>query len=621
MAGLCGYLLNGEQARQIALMPGTIPAVAGTGHEWLGTRGGACLVRGGWIAGDDAGRIAAIAGHPVWRDRGLADLAADRGHAGALLRAWLDAGERLFDLVGGDYTLAVLDPAEARMLAGIDRIGQGTLHFARVEGGIFFGSSAESVIAHAGVGRTLAPAGIYHYLFHHMVPAPASVFEGVEKLPGGHCLVHAAATTRVRAYWIPRFEEPRTPDTDALATGLRDGLERAVSRLLGDAPGATGAFLSGGLDSSSVAGMLARLRPGEADTFSIGFDAEGYDEMSFARLAARHFGTRAHERYVTPEDVVSAVPLIAASYDEPFGNSSALPAFFCARMAAEAGISRLLAGDGGDELFAGNARYAKQAVFDHWQRIPAPLRQALLEPALTRLPDWIPLAGKARSYIEQARIPLPDRLQTWNFLHRIDPCELFEADFLAQVDTDAPWALAREIYSRPPGASDLNRMMYLDWQQTLADNDLRKVVRTCQLAGVDVAFPMLDDALIELSLTVPSRLKLRRGRLRHFYKEAMTGFLPAGIIDKRKHGFGLPFGIWMREHRPLRELAGDSLQRLKGRGWLRPEFIDRLIDLQSGGHAAYYGELVWVLMMLDLWLDSHGHTRFQPLPVTRRASA
>jgi len=607
MGGLCGWFTtDGAPATApIAERASTVPAPDGTSHQSLDTRGGACLVRGGWIAGDSEGRIAALAGHPQWHDPDLASLARDRDPAQALLAAYLRHGEGLFQHLGGDFVLAVLDPVRSCLLAGIDRIGQCPLHFAPIPGGVAFGSSANSVLAHPGVERRHTPDGLYHYLFFHMVPAPVSLYGGLEKLQGAQCLqLQGRQSLTIKPYWQPRFEEPDTADQTQLGDTLRELLGTSVRRLA-DTPH-PGAFLSGGLDSSSVAGMLAGQRPGETDTFSIGFDAEGYDEMAYARLASKHFNTRAHEYYVTPDDVVQAVPLIAASYDEPFGNSSALPAYFCARLARDSGITRLLAGDGGDELFAGNARYAKQGVFEYWNRIPAPLRKALLEPIFTRLPRGVPLVGKARSYVEQARIPLPDRLQTYNYLYRLALDEMFEPDFLGQVHTEAPWKLLRDIYARPEQASPLNRMMYLDWQQTLADNDLRKVSRMCQLAGVDVAYPMLDDDLVSFSCRVPSSLKLRDGRLRHFYKEAMTGFLPGEIIDKKKHGFGLPFGVWMHDHAPLREMAYDGLLRFKARGIMKSSFIDQLITLHQEGHAAYYGELVWILMMLDLWLETHG---------------
>ena len=605
MTGLCGWFtLDGATAHgAIEAREPTLHAPSGASLAHLENPLGACLVRGGWIAGDEDGRIAAIAGHPFWRDAGLSALAGSRDPAQALLDAYRRLGDGLFARIAGDFALAILDPVGRRLLAGIDRTGQVPLHFARIEGGVVFGTTADSVLDHPGMDRNPTAAGLHHYLFFHMLPAPVSLFAGVEKLQAGQLLHSDRSATRVAPYWLPSFEEPYGADPVSLRRKLHDLIGDSVRRLAQtERPGA---FLSGGLDSSTVAGMLAGLRPGAADSFSIGFEAEGYDEMAYARIAAGHFGTRAHEYYVTPDDVVAAVPLIAASYDEPFGNSSALPAYFCARLAAETGVTRLLGGDGGDELFAGNERYAKQGIFERWGRIPGLARRGLIEPVLMRLPQAIPLAGKVRSYIEQARIPLPDRLQTYNFLHRMALEEMFDPGFLADIDTQAPWELMRDIYQRPEGASSLNRMMYLDWQQTLADNDLRKVTRMCHLAGVDVAFPMLDDALVEFSCRVPSAMKLHRGRLRHFYKEAMQGFLPDAIIHKKKQGFGLPFGVWMQSHAPLRELAYESLKRLDRRGYFREGFLEQAMRLHQSGHAAYYGELIWILMMLELWLDAH----------------
>jgi asparagine synthase (glutamine-hydrolysing) len=221
------------------------------------------------------------------------------------------------------------------------------------------------------------------------------------------------------------------------------------------------------------------------------------------------------------------------------------------------------------------------------------------------LPTRLPLVSKANSYIEQANTPLPDRLQSYNFLHRHAAEEIFSADVLQQVDKSLPLELLRSIYSRPHDASDLNRMLYLDWQITLADNDLRKVSHTCALAGVEVVYPMLDDDLVEFSCQVPTAWKISGNNLRHFYKQSLRGWLPQETIDKRKQGFGLPFGVWMRTYAPLRELAYDNLLKLKSRGIVRPEFIDKAIAMHQSEHAAYYGELVWILTVFELWMSGH----------------
>jgi len=562
---------------------------------------GSLQTTGGWVLRHD-GICTAIIGHPRWHDGALSRIASESGDAAALLEAYRQHGHACLQQLAGAFALAILDASKGELLVAIDRMGQFPLYYGTANGALVFGTRVGAVRCHPDIDSELSADGLYQYLYFHMLPSPVSIFRGVRKLQAGQALIATAQGHHVQQYWVPRFREQDGFHVAQAEEELRYGLQQAVADVADD--DTTGAFLSGGLDSSCVAGMLARKLPNPA-TFSIGFDAEGYDEIAYARIASAHFGSKAHEYYVTPEDVLTAVPLIAQSYDEPFGNSSALPAFFCAQLAKQNGITRLLAGDGGDELFAGNERYAKQGLFEPWQKLPGAIRN-VLETGMARLPKRPMPLRKLKNYVEQARVPLPDRLQTYNFLHRLDANEVFEADFLAQIDPRAPLEAMGSIYHRPDNASSLNRMLYLDWQHTLADNDLRKVRQMCDLAGVDVAFPMLDERLLELSLRIPTNLKLRRGRLRHFYKEAFSGFLPPEIIEKKKHGFGLPFGVWMQTHGPLREMAYDSLSRLKGQNIIQPAFLDKLISLHRDGHAAYFGEMIWVLMMLDLWLHSRG---------------
>jgi asparagine synthase (glutamine-hydrolysing) len=222
---------------------------------------------------------------------------------------------------------------------------------------------------------------------------------------------------------------------------------------------------------------------------------------------------------------------------------------------------------------------------------------------------------KLRSYVEQARIPLPDRLESYNFLCRTDLASMLEPEFLASVCTDHPSALMREVYERTESRSPLNRMMHLDLKQTLADNDLRKVNAMCRLAGIDVRYPMLDDELVALSGMVPPSGKVKGTRLRPFFKESLQDLLPAEVIAKTKHGFGLPFGVWMLGHPPLYELAGDSLAAFRSRGYLRLSYLDRLLEQQRrSGHPSYYGVMVWVITMLEQWLRSResAHLHKQP---------
>lgn len=552
------------------------------------------------------GGAVAIIGHARFDDKELATIADASSMATALAAGYQLYQEQVVTHLRGAFCCVIVDTQQDRALIAIDRLGQHAVYYAETDQGLAFGTSANDVLAAADRDQKLLYQGIYNYLYFHMVPCAGTIYHGLEKLPAAHLLAYEGGRCRIENYWQPTFQESSVASTKALEVELKSTLRQAVENCV-PATGKTGCFLSGGLDSTTVTGLLAEVSAGTAEAYSIGFAADGYDEMAYARISARHFGVTLNEYYVTPQDVVDALPLIATSYEEPFGNSSALPAYFCARMAAENGVDTLLAGDGGDEIFAGNERYIKQQVFAHYQKIPDVLRHGLLEPLLKLSPGGLPLVSKARSYIEQANTPLPDRLQSYNFLHRHPITEIFSDELLSEIASNSPIDLLRSIYHRPVEASDLNRMLYLDWQITLADNDLRKVSRTCALAGVAVTYPMLDDNLLELSCRVPSKLKIRSNELRHFFKSALQDWLPHETINKSKQGFGLPFGIWMQTYDPLRELAYDNLLKLKSRGYIRPEFIDKTIDMHQRNHAAYYGELVWVLTVFELWMEKHSN--------------
>jgi asparagine synthase (glutamine-hydrolysing) len=552
-----------------------------------------------------------ISGQPHFRDEKLAAVASVSGAAAAVALGYKEHSHNIFSYIFGSFCCAIVDTKSDRVLIGIDRLGQQSLYYSVTDGTLAFGSSASSVPASKPNELQLLNQGMYNYLYFHMVPCPGTAYRGLKKVPAGHYIEYQDGQLRLATYWKPVFSESTTNQSiESLSKKLMDTLRSSVENCL-PAAGKVGSFLSGGLDSSTVTGLLAEVGGGKAEAYSIGFSAKGYDEMAFARITARHFGVQLNEYYVTPQDVVDALPIIATNYDEPFGNSSALPAYFCAKMAVENGAATLLAGDGGDEIFAGNERYIKQRAFEYYGRVPHALRSTLIEPLVNGLSNTLPLASKAKSYISQANMPMPDRLQSYNFLHRHAASDIFTDAFLTEVDAEEPIELLRSIYHRPDQASDLNRMLYLDWQITLADNDLRKVSHMCAFAGVDVAYPMLDDALVELSCQIPSAWKIKGADLRHFFKHALKDWLPQETIHKSKQGFGLPFGVWMQTYKPLREMAYDNLLKLKHRNFIRPEFIDKTIKMHQSDHAAYYGELVWIFTVFELWME--GHSRSQPI--------
>lgn len=546
--------------------------------------------------------VAAIGTPQMPRTDGSADT---RVGASDLAAAYSSQGTGFLENIHGSFGIALIDTQSDTTLIAIDRMGIESLAFAISSDSVVFGSSVQAVAGFPGITADLRTQTFYDYLLLHMVPSPDTVYKNVHKLRPGTYAIFSRGKLEVEAFWRPEFVETRTGDENALATEIPEALEHAVRECL---PGAqTGAFLSGGLDSSSVAGMLCKVLEQPAKTFSIGFGVETYNELEYARLASRRFGTISHEYEVTADDIVTAFPKIAAAYDEPFGNSSAVPTYFCARLASEHGITELLAGDGGDEIFGGNERYARQKVFDLYQGVPRWMRIGLIE----KVAGWIhpdnritPLR-KFRSYVDQARVPMPERLETWNFIYRSDIREMLHPEFLSGIDPRAPFNRMSEVYGLAPCKSLVNKMMFYDWHYTLADNDLRKVGSMCRLAGVDVRYPMLNQRLIDVALRTPPSLKVRGLELRVLYKKAMRDFLPAEIINKSKHGFGLPFGHWLKSHSALAEMIYGYLDSLKERRVVRPEFLDMLIKEHRTGHASYFGYAIWDIAMLEAWLQAH----------------
>jgi asparagine synthase (glutamine-hydrolysing) len=553
--------------------------------------------------------VAAIEGYPQWSDAALSDIARSEGHARALLVAYKRKGAALFDMLRGTFTLAILDLAAKKTLCAIDRFGVQTLCYAQPAPGlIVFGSTTDAVRAHPAVGATIPVQSIFDYLyFVDRLAAPTTIYREQRKLAPGEYLLADAGKATVAAYWQMPYRSggriEKTAAVEELKTRLRDAVK---ANLEGEDASRVGAFLSGGLDSSSVVGMAAGLLPQQLRTFTIGFPVEGFDEAAYADIAARQYGTKHEIYYLQPPDVIDILLKAVKIYDEPFANSSLIPAYHCARIAKEAGVAMLLAGDGGDELFAGNKRYADDAVFDHYARLPTALRKGVLEP-LGALLSFARSArgplGKGLRYVARARQSVPERMAD-NLFQALSPSDVLAPDALREIDTRAPQLLADSIYDGPRDASKVQRMMQLDLRVTLADTDLRKVVRMCELAGVRTRFPFLHDDLAEFSARLPETLLMEGGKLRQFYKDAMRGFLPDAIIDKQKHGFGLPYTAFMNSHTPLRDLVCDSLTSLKRRGYFRAKFLDELTERARGGNLSGHETVAWDLVVLELWLAS-----------------
>ncbi len=622
-SGLCGWFgafdSDASPPQALARMASTIGGAAS--RKWrTATHEGALQLVPGTTSGDffaGDGLMVAIDGYPLWSEPELAGIAAEHGQARALAEAYRRFGRRLLEHLHGPFVMVVLDTAGRCAVLANDRLGIYSLYFERTgSDSVLFATTADAIAGHPSVHDTIAPQAVFSFLCFDHVPAPMTIYAEQEKLLAGQFLEVGARGLRTDFYWQMSYGAEQHADRTELRAALYEALRGAIGHTVAGEDGSqVGTFLSGGLDSSTVLGLLTEALDRPVKAFTIGFDHKGYDESEYAEAAARHFGGEHVVRTVTPKDVFDLIPLMAKTYDEPFANSSAVPAYYCAASAREHGVDVLLAGDGGDELFAGNKHYLRMKIFEAYHRFPAALRRKVIEPVVFGISGWesFGLVRKARRYISQANTPMPERSAQYEATLASRLHQVMSRRFVEGIDSDLPLSMLRDHYERAGTSSLVQRMMYLDLQTVLADNDLRKVDRMCALAGVRVRFPMLDEGVVELSGGIPPRLQLPGLKLRDFFRRAMQDFLPEGVLKKSKHGFALPYGSWIKEYPPLKELTLDSLAATKRRGYVCDSYVESVTDeFMKNDHPVFSGP-IWNLMLLELWMEHHVDNRNIPL--------
>jgi asparagine synthase (glutamine-hydrolysing) len=618
MSGICGICEPGRglNPASVKAMLAALALPGESGQHTVGKDSAALGVSRRW----EFQQIAAIPGVQIAADaelfnrKELAGALKDRSFdtaslssAELLARLYRERGVSFVELLDGIFSFALWDEQQRRLMLAIDRLGVNSLYWCKEGDRLLFATRVGAIRSIAGAPPQVNPAALVQYMLFSAVPAPLVIYKGIEKLGPGCCLIYESSQVRQTRYWDLEYKESDNLNVAHWAREVREGMRSAVHRHLTDIdPAKTGAYLSGGTDSSSVVAFMNE-RHAPVNTYAIFFAESLYSEIGFARTTAKHFGANHHELSLTSRDTYDAIPKIMDYYDEPFANSSAIGAYHCARMARESGITTLLAGDGGDELFAGNERYASDKRFQLYHRVPAWIRKGLIEPATRLLPQSESRFSLPRKYVRRANIPLPRRIFSYHLLLSMPPEQIFEPGLLESVAPSTWLNVAEEHFQSAKAETDLNRLLYLDIKMTLADNDLRKVLGTAELAGVRARFPLLDFHFAELSGRVPSALKMRGFEKRFIFKEAMKEILPHSVLYKKKHGFGVPVALWFLQDPRLETLVKDVLNdsRTRQRGYFRPAFLDQLLQLHRGPDAHYYGELLWYLVALELWHRQH----------------
>jgi asparagine synthase (glutamine-hydrolysing) len=518
-----------------------------------------------------------------------------------LVHLWEDHGVGLLDHLRGMFALALWDARRRELLLARDRLGEKPLFYALVPGRtLVFGSELKAVLADPEVQTTLDPAALDQYLSLLYVPAPRTIHREVRKLPAAHYLRAAGGAVEVREYWdvpLPPAGTPARVDPEA----LRDRLGEAVRlQLRSDVP--LGAFLSGGVDSSTVvASMAAHLGPGVV-TCSVGFAQARYSEVGFARQVAHAVRSDHRERSVAAPDP-ALIERLGWHLDEPFGDSSAVPTFAVSATARER-VKVALSGDGGDELFGGYRRHAVERWEQRLRRGGRPLAMAL-----GGLARALPAGVRGRNALGRLADP-PERACVAKFAHesRADGARaaLYGGELRALVAGTDPLEPFRRAYARAAGTDPLNRILYVDLKTYLADDILVKVDRMSMAHGLEVRAPLLDHRLVELVAGWPGGAKVSAAATKPLLRALLAGAVPREAWDRPKHGFEAPVGEWLRAE-PLRGFAEDLLFSPDG---LSARLLDRRAlrgrwQAHLDGRADHRHDL-WMLLMLETWHRRHG---------------
>jgi len=527
-----------------------------------------------------------------------------------LLRLYLREDIAFVHKLRGEFALALWDGQKRALYLATDRFRVHPIFYFRDERKLIFASRMKAINAcPVSMQRTVNPAAIVDLISHSVIRTPNTIFREIKKLPAGHVLVYQDGQVRLESYWDINFLEQDSASESELSERLKIKFAEALSIRL-EIDGVSdrlGTFLSGGVDSSTVTGLLIKLARRPVKSFSIGFHEQRFNEIDYARIAAQSFGAEHYEYFASPKDAYDLMPILAEGFDEPYGNSSAIPTYLCAKMARDHGVDVLYAGDGGDELFAGNERYARERLFAYYHWMPSWISDPLVKFPVFALADRLgwPLLVKGKKYIQKASLDFGERLALSGIFGEIAMTDLLEDGLLDQVSETGydPKQVFPSYCAQIPAHNNLDRYLYLDLKLAIADNDLFKVNRMTEAAGVQARFPFLDHELAEFAARVPAHIKMRGRKLRSFFKTAYADLLRSEIRRKKKHGFGLPIPVWLRTDRQLNEMMRDlvlsptSVQR----GYFRKRALENLVTLHRTDETSFYGTVLWHLMMLELW--------------------
>ncbi|HEY6231195.1 MAG TPA: asparagine synthase (glutamine-hydrolyzing) [Pyrinomonadaceae bacterium] len=556
--------------------------------------------------------VAVILNGEIYNYREIRERLEQRGHAfrsqsdtEVLPHLYEEYGDEMVQHLNGMFAFALWDAKRRRLLIARDRFGEKPLYWGVFDNTLLFASEPKVLLAHPSVRSSLNHQALRQYLSFDYVPAPLTIYEGINKLPAAHTLTLENGKVETRRYWSLSYKtfDPAPTEAEA-AEHLVELLAESVRlRLVSDVP--LGVLLSGGVDSSTVAALAVRASSEAVKTFSISFAESSFDESSYARAVAKYLGTDHHEERLSANLAANLVSEIGSWMDEPFSDPSLVPTYLLSRFTRKH-VTVALGGDGGDELFAGYPMYRGHRWADTYAKLPRALRGGLIEPLIGMLPvktKNLSFDYKATRFITGSKYDRIARHHIW--FGSFNPAEqklLLTAEVLRHTESDI-YRDARTMLAECDATDVLEQMQNLDTRLYLAEDILTKVDRASMAVSLEVRAPFLDPRVAEFAASLPPNYKLRGRKTKYILKRAVADFLPPFVTRRGKKGFGVPVAEWLKGK--LRPLARDLLSpdRVRRAGVFNPAYVTKLQDEHERG-IANHRKLLWTLLMFELWHES-----------------
>lgn len=523
-----------------------------------------------------------------------------------LVHLYEEYGEDLVSYLRGMFAFAIWDDRQKKLLLGRDRLGIKPCYYLRQEDALYFGSELKCLLAVEGLSRTLNLKALADYFTLKYVPGPHTIYEGIQEIPPAHIGVWHDGVFSLHRYWHMKSCSESHKPVEYYAEGLLHHLQEAVKlHLVSEVP--LGAFLSGGIDSSAIVALMARIGQGTVKTFTIGFEDGqlGTDERPFAQTIANQYGTD-HSEYLYEDpqkQIAGMLPAIIQSFDEPFADSSVIPNYMISE-AARKYVTVALSGTGGDELFAGYERYRGALAAEQYRKIPRLLRAGIFDRLIRAIPE-IPAAGlwvdRLKRFAEGADLPLAQRYQRYlAAFGEKEKTELFSGDVVGTLRRLGNYTTPAVMDRVSACADPLEWMLRADMETYLPDDELRKTDRLSMWHSLEVRVPFLDHKVVEFASSIPSKYKLKRWEKKHVLIKSMEGLIPRSVLNRRKQGFSIPLGAWLRG--PLKDFVSEHLMStgLRDTGIFKEKTIERMLGDHWRGMRNYESE-IWAVLVFWIW--------------------